>query len=195
MSSIRWSWAATGMTILAALVVMVGVAGEREKGLPARASGEVNRDPEGPDFPVAWKYSFGTLSGLAVGKEIEVSITVSATLFDMKEVEITPATNEDLELVAGPVWKGALKKGEAHVVKFTVRPTKVGFNGVYGVMVRAPRIYDEMTAYITAQQEGAYATAKAKAFVLEEIEGMRAETPVRQEWFGSSITVPEKGGK
>ena len=113
----------------------------------------------------------------------------------MKEVEIIPATNEDLELVAGPAWKGNLKKGEAHVVKFTVRPTKTGFNGVYGVMVKAPKIYDEMTAYIIAQQEGEYATAKAKVFILEEIEGMREETPVRQEWFGSAITVPEKGGK
>lgn len=195
MSSTKWSWATIGMTILVAVVVAGGMAAEREKGLPGKEPNEVNQDPEGPDFPIAWKYSFGSLPELAVGKEIEVSITVSATLFDMKDVEITPATNESLELVAGQVWKGNLKKGEAHIVKFSVRPTKVGFNGVYGVIVKAPKLYDELTAYIIAQQEGEYATAKAKAFVLEEIEGMRAETPVRQEWFGSSINVPEKGGK
>lgn len=188
MKKASWIRMAVAMSIL--LVAMAGwsVAGEGAKAVVSKSS-------EGAKFPVCWKYTFSKLPELTVGKDVEITITVVATLFDMKEVVLTPETSEDLTLVSGTSWKGSLKKGEVHAVTFIVRPTKDGFNGLYGVTVKAPGFYDEVSAYVISQTEGKYADPGAKISILEQIQGMKGDEPVCEEWFGSSIDLSKKGGK
>lgn len=149
----------------------------------------VNRSPEGAKFPVCWAYKFDQPGDLSVGKDVEITISVTPILFDMKEVELVPATGGELKLVSGEAWKGSLKKGESHAVKLVIRATTNGFNGPYGVTVKAPAFYDEVAAFVTAQKEGLYADPSAKISVLQQLDGMRQEQPVCEEWFGSTIEI------
>ena len=190
----RMGWFDVIMACAVVLTAGLAGAGDKAPAVAKAAPPGVNRTPEGPKFPVCWKYTFSPLPELAVNKDVEITITIAAPLFDMKVVEIVPETSEDLKLVSETSWKGALKKGEAHVVKFTVRPTKTGFNGLYGVTVKAPGFYDELAAYVIAQQEGPYADPNAKTTLLDMIQGMRNEQPLAQEWFGTGLELGGKGG-
>ena len=187
-----------GATVLLTGGILVFSAG-RASGSPTavaipKGEAAVNRTPAGAEFPTCWSTIFSKLPDLAVGKDVEITITVGAPLFDMKEVELIPMAGSDLKLVSGEAWKGELKKGTSHAVKFTVKPAKNGFNGNYGVRVKAPAFYDEVAAYVLAQKEGPYGTAAAQASILDQIEGMRTEQPVYEEWFGSSIEIKAAGG-
>lgn len=188
MRRISWIRMVIAMSILLAAMPGWSAGGEGAKTA-------VSKSPEGAQFPVCWKYTFSALPELVAGKDVEVTITVVATLFDMKEVVITPETSEALTLVSGTGWKGALKKGEARALTFTVRPTQEGFNGLYGVTVKAPGFYDEVAAFVNAQKEGSYADPSWKLSILEQLDGMKEDEPVCEEWFGSSIELPTKGGK
>ena len=155
----------------------------------AVSSNGVNRSPEGAKFPVCWTYKFDQPGDLSVGKDVEITISVAPTLFDMKEVELVPAAGGELKMVSGEAWKGSLKKGESHAVKLVIRATTNGFNGPYGVTVKAPAFYDEVAAFVTAQKEGLYADPSAKISVLQQLDGMRQEQAVCEEWFGSTIEI------
>lgn len=184
-------------TVLATLVAggTMSVWGADKDYSPALAgSGPAERIPEGARFPVCWNYQFTVPKTISAGQEFEVKILITALLFDMREAEFVPAVGGDLELVKGEAWKGALKKGEPHAVAMTLRATAGGFNGPYGVTIKAPGFYDEVQAYVAAQTEGRYATKDAKASILKQLQSMRQERPVCEEWAGGTISTTPEGG-
>ncbi len=151
------------------------------------------RTPTGATFPGCWKHVFDVPKKITANSDFLVTISVTATLFDVEDLEIVPAASGSLTCVKGPAWKGTLKKGETRDMALTLRATTTGFNGAYGLIVRAPKFYDEVLAYVNAQQSGPYATQAAKDSIAEQVGFMRQSQPLHEEWVGSSITVNERG--
>jgi len=152
-----------------------------------------DRTPEGAQFPGCWQHTFDVPKEIPLNTDFLVSIKVTATLFDVEDLEIVPAASGSLKCVKGPSWKGSLKKGETRDMALTLRATKPGFNGAYGLIVKAPKFYDEVLAYVNAQQSGPYATQESKDSIAEQVGAMRQSQPLHEEWVGSSITVTERG--
>lgn len=188
-----WMWGTAIALMMGGAMILW--AGSKETPAGKAPGAGVDRVPEGARFPVCWKHEFTAPEKIAVGQDFEVKIRITAALFDMKEVELQPAAGGELKLVKGEPWKGALKQGEAREVVMTLQATTNGFNGPYGVVVKAPRFYDEVKAYVMAQTEGPYADEGAKESILDQLQGMRQEQPQCEEWVGGAITVGAEGGK
>lgn len=165
------------------------------KDAPTPTSPLVAKTPAGAIFPVCWDFKIDEPKTITVGSNFDIKISITPLLFDMANLEMMPDVGGALKLISGPGWKGSLKLGETQTLTLTVQAQTNGFNGPYGVSVKAPKFYEEVKKYVLAQKDGPYATPDAKQEILEQLDGMKEGQPVCTEWVGSTIEIKQEGGK
>ncbi len=146
--------------------------------------------PAGPDWPVVWKFGFQIPAKPPLNEPFAVLVTVTPLLFDVTDLKATPvAAGEGLTLVSGEAWTGTLKKGETREFKFTIRASRNGICGQYGVRLTSPAYYALLRSYIKDQAAGPYASARAKELMDERIAEVEKELPEHQDWAGGIVDV------
>ncbi len=140
--------------------------------------------PPGAPWPHGWSHQIDLPEEIVVGEPFVVTVSLTAVLFDVPDVEVKPVVwGDGLKIVDGATpWKGELKKGEAKEFRFTVVASREGPDGQAGIWYETPAFYPRLREYISAQTSGPYASGPAKEFILREID--IKERAVREGMFG-----------